>query len=137
MVRLMIEKRNIREGYGKPYEGIFWFIDNQLITFMDPVGFNTTLEHSRTWKHIKDQYNDVSFDFYPRGRVMVNEVKDKDGVLIKYKAFIYLDDCINNNEVVSEIRHHFDLDRTKCDIVYIGSNCGITDNHYQCHSCTR
>lgn len=135
MIKLIIEKRNLKEGYGKPCEGIFWLIDNQLIIYMNPVGFNTTLEHKNVWKHIKDQYNNVNFDYYPRGRVMVNEIHNNDGIIQKYKAYIYIDDCINNEEVIDEIRHHFDLDRTHCEIAYIGSDGGITSNHYKCNDC--
>ena len=137
MIRLITEKRNIKEGYGKPCEGIFWIIDNQLITYMDPVGFNNNLDHKKVWTSIKHQYGNVPFDYYPRGRVMVNEIRDSDGVLQKYRAFIYIDDCINSEEVIDEIRHRFDLDRTHCEIVYIGSDGGITSNHYQCHNCRR
>ena len=135
MIRLIVEKRNIKEGYGKPYEGIFWFIDNKLIAFMDPVGFNTTLDHKKVWETIKNQYGNVRFDYYPRGRVMTNEVRNSSGTLIGYKSFIYIDDCINTDEVIDEVKHHFDLDRTKCEIAYIGSDGGVTSNHYKCHNC--
>ena len=135
VIRLVVERKNLREGYGRPCEGIFWVIDNQLIAYMDAVGFNSNLEHSRVWTTIRDQYGNVSFNYYPRGRVMVNEVIDKDGVLQKYKAFIYIDDCINDAETVDEIKYRFCLTENNCDIVYVGSDGGVTSNHYKCHSC--
>ena len=33
------------------------------------------------------------------------------------------------------IRLNFDLDRTKCEIAYIGSDGAITSNHYRCDNC--
>ena len=104
MIRLILEKRHVKEGYGKPCEGIFWYIDNKIVAYMDPVGFNTDLEHVKMWKCIKHLYGDVPFDYYPRGRVMVNEVRNSDGTLKKYKAFIYIDDCINNSEIIDDIK---------------------------------
>ena len=135
MVRLIVEKLHINESLGKPCEGIFWFIDNKLISYMDPVGFNTTLEHKNVWENIKNQYNNVSFDYYPRGRVMVNEIRNDDGVFEKYKVFIYIDDCINTDEIVMEIEYQFSVTGSNCEIVYVGSDGGITSNHYKCHNC--
>lgn len=133
MIHLISEKRIVKESYGKPCEGIFWLIDNKLISYMDPVGFNTTLDHKRVWQTIRSQYGDVEFDYYPRGRVMVNKLEDYLGTLIGYKAYIYIDDCINEPEIVDTIKHQFTLN--KCQIVYIGSDGGVTSNHYRCNSC--
>ena len=134
MIRLIVEKTNILEGYGKPCEGIFWVIDGSLITYMDPVGFNTTLDHKKVWETIQNKYGKVSFDFYPRGRVMVNEIRHNDS-LEGYTAFIYIDDCINNDEIIDEVKYEFRLTGENCKIAYIGSDGGITSNHYKCHNC--
>ena len=133
MVRLILEKRHIKESIGKPCEGIFWVIGNKMIAYTDPVGFNTDLEHIKMWKEIKHSYGDVPFDYYPRGRVMVNEVRNSDGTLQKYKAFIYIDDCINNSEIIEDVKYYFSLN--DCEITYIGSDGGVTSNHYRCHNC--
>lgn len=133
MIRLILEKRHINEGYGKPCEGIFWVIGNKMIAYTDPVGFDTDLEHVKMWKEIKHSYGDVPFDYYPRGRVMVNEVRNSDGTLKNYKAFIYIDDCINNAEIINDVKYYFLLNG--CDIAYIGSDGGVTSNHYKCHNC--
>ena len=133
MVRLILEKRHIKESIGKPCEGIFWVIGNKMIAYTDPVGFNTDLEHVKMWKEIKHSYGDVPFDYYPRGRVMVNDVRNSDGTLKKYKAFIYIDDCINNAEIIDGIKYYFSLN--DCDVAYIGSDGGVTSNHYKCHNC--
>ncbi len=135
MIRLIVEKRNIREGYGKPCEGIFWIIDGDLISYVNPVGFNSALDHRRIWNEIKSSYKNVPFDYYPRGRVMTNEVKNSDGTLIGYKSFIYIDDCINTDDIIDEIKYRFCLIGDKCNIAYIGSDGGVTSNHYKCHNC--
>ena len=133
MIRLITEKNHISESYGKPCEGIFWFINNKLISYMDPVDYNTKLDHKIVWKSIRNQYDNVAFDYYPRGRVMVNEVRNSDGTLIKYKAYIYIDNCINTEEIIDNIKYQFSLD--KCEIMYVGSDGGVTSNHYKCHNC--
>lgn len=133
MVRLILEKRHVKESVGKPCEGIFWLIGNKMVAYTDPVGFNTDLEHSKMWKEIKHSYGNVPFDYYPRGRVMVNEVRNSDGILKKYKAFIYIDDCINNAEIIDDVKYYFSLN--DCDIAYIGSDGGVTSNQYKCHNC--
>lgn len=133
MIRLILEKRHVNEGYGKPCEGIFWYIGNKLITYMDPVSFNTTLEHKDIWQGIRQLYGDRQYDYYPRGRVMVNPVVDDNGVTVKYKAFIYIDNCINNEEIIDTVKYQFNIG--DCEIVYIGSDGGVTSNHYKCHNC--
>lgn len=37
MIKLILERRNVFESLGKPCEGIFWFIDGQLIAYTDSV----------------------------------------------------------------------------------------------------
>lgn len=133
MISLIIERNTINESYEKPSEGIFWFIDNKLIAYMDPVGYSTNLDHKTIWESIKTQYSNLPFNYYPRGRVMVNERRDDAGILNGYDAYIYVDDCINTQEIVDYIKYHFNL--SKCHIVYVGSDGGITSNHYKCHNC--
>lgn len=133
MIHIITEKRYVKESYNLPCEGIFWFIDNKLISYMDPVGFNTTLDHKKVWQTIRLQHDDVSFDYYPRGRVIVNKCEDYLGTTIGYKAYIYIDNCINNEEIIDIVKHQFNLG--KCQIVYIGSDGGITSNHYRCNNC--
>lgn len=135
MIRLIVEKRNIREAYGKPCEGIFWIINGDLISYVNPVGFNSSLEHKKIWNEIKLQYGNVPFDYYPHGRVMTNEIRDVEGTLIGYNSFIYIDDCINSEDIIEEIKYRFCLTGDNCKISYIGSDGGVTSNHYKCNNC--
>lgn len=135
MIRLMIEKKNIREGLRKPCEGIFWIIDGELISYANPIGFNASLEHKKIWNDIKGRYGNVPFDYYPRGRVMTNEVRNSDGTLVGYRSFIYIDDCINTEDIIDEIKYCFRLTGDNCEIAYVGSDGGITSNYYKCHNC--
>jgi hypothetical protein len=50
-----------------------------------------------------------------------------------FDCFIYLDDCINNDEMINVVKHTFHLDR--CNIRYIGSEGALTEDHYQCYNC--
>jgi hypothetical protein len=136
MIRLVIERRNIKESYGTPCEGIFWYIDGNLVVFTTPYNRPYNFEHKTMWREIKGRYsNNVPFDYYPRGRVMVNADKDSEGNLIGYKAYIYIDNCINTEEILYEIKCEFRLTGDNCKIMYCGADGGITSNHYQCHDC--
>lgn len=65
---------------------------------------------------------------------MVNPVYDN-GTLSGYKVYIYIDNCINNEEIIDEILYDFRLKGDNCELVYCGADGGITSNHYQCHNC--
>ena len=141
MIRLVVEhSKQFREGYNSPREGIFWIIHDDIISYvLDPKSTsNFNYEHKNTWESIKNNYlingEPVPFDYFPRGRVMVVERKTSEGTIDHYDAYIYLDDCINTKEIIDEIKYEFRL--TSCNIKYIGSDGGITSNHYRCHNCS-
>jgi hypothetical protein len=130
-------KNKIDESLDCPYEGIFWVINNNFIEFKDKVDitgrFSTDLQHRKIWPEIKNKYGDFDFDYFPRGRVMVNVI-NKNETFDDYNVYIYIDNCINNESVINEIVYEFNL-RNNCDIKYIGSEGGITEDHYTCHNC--
>lgn len=143
MIKLIVEKtRRLNESIYNPYEGIFWIINNDLICFQEQVDttgkWSTDLEHKNIWHEIKNKYlvnsKEVSFDYFPRGRVMVNPIY-KDNKFIHYDCYIYIDNCINKEDIVSDIIYNFRLNGQNCIIKYIGSDGGITSNHYTCHNC--
>ncbi len=143
MIRLISQrKRRLNESIYNPYEGIFWFIDENLISFQEQVDstgkWSTTFEHKDIWNEIKHKYlvdnNVVSFDYFPRGRVMVNPIF-KNSVFDHYDCYIYIDDCINTEDIIQEIIYDFRLNNEHCIIKYIGSDGGITSNHYKCNNC--
>ena len=110
-----------------PQEGIFWFIDGTFYAFTEPVNnfMFCNLSHKDEWF-----MKDVPFDYYPRGRVIVNPSPLYD---YNFDCFIYLDDCINSAEIISVIKHTFHL--VHCNIRYIGSKGAVMEDHYQCHNC--
>jgi len=136
------KKLRLHEAYNVPCEGIFWFIKEEFVAYpeqVDSMGiWSTTLEHIKLWEHIKDNYlvngEIVNYDYFPRGRVVVNAIV-KDGILSHYEAYIYIDKCINNDDTLDIIKQEFNL--FNCDIKYIGSEGGITLDHYTCHNCRK
>jgi hypothetical protein len=143
MIKLYVERRKrLSESLDAPCEGIFWIIDNELIAYTDQVDtsgkLSTTLEHRKIWNEIKDKYTDdemqlVPYDYYPRGRVMVNPIY-KDGKFDHYNAYIYMDECIKTYENITDIIYEFRL-KNNCDIKYVGSSGGVESGHYVCHNC--
>lgn len=142
MVRKIKSERKLRlhESYNAPCEGIFWVIEDELISFLEQVDskgmWSTTLEHIKIWEHIKHDYlvdgKPVNYNYFPRGRVMVNVIRKND-VLDHYDAYIYIDECIHTDETLNMIKQEFNL--YNCHICYIGSDGGITSDHYVCHNC--
>ena len=137
----MSRKKRLNESLDCPCEGIFWVIGDELIAFTeqtDTLGkHSTTLEHRKIWSEIWSKYTldgkPVLFDYFPRGRVMVNPVY-KDDKFDHYNAYIYIDDCINDDEIISDLIYTFRLNKN-CDIKYIGSEGGVESDHYRCHLC--
>lgn len=133
-------KLRINESPSVPCEGIFWIIDDVLVAFKEQVdttgSWSTTFEHKNIWEEIKNKYKVnnkcVQYDYFPRGRIMVNPVR-KNGLFEHYDAWIYIDNCINTVDIVDDIKYEFNL--TQCNLRYVGSDGGITNNHYQCHNC--
>jgi hypothetical protein len=148
-IKEMLENRNhflaeLYEDYIPyiPCEGIFWVINEQLVAFTEQADtsgkLSTTLEHRRIWNEILLNYRlengcTVRYDYFHRGRVMVNP-KYRNETFDHYDVYIYIDDCINNPEILNDIIHEFRLNRN-CDIKYIGSEGGVESNHYRCHNC--
>lgn len=128
IVQQIVKQFNRNDSLLNPQEGIFWLVDGTFYAFTEPVNnfMFCTLSHKDEWF-----MRDVQFDYYPRGRVMVNPSPIHKNLI--FDCFIYLDDCINNDEIINVVKHTFHLDR--CNIKYIGSKGAVTEDHYQCHKC--
>jgi hypothetical protein len=123
-----------------PCEGIFWVVGNTLILFKYAANmFVNEYKHTEAWKFIKNIYKVnnqlVDYNYYPRGRVMVNPMKDINGKFTHYDVYIYIDDCINNADIVEEVMYEFRLNKPNCNLKYVGADGGITSTHYTCHNC--
>lgn len=136
-------KRRMNESLDAPCEGVFWFVNGDICAFSEQCDtsgrYSTNLEHKEIWEELKNMKKYmvdgtvVPYTYFPRGRVMVNP-KYVDGVFNHYDVFIYVDDCCNNEECLSEIIYEFRLNKN-CEIKYVGSDGGITSNHYTCRNC--
>ena len=127
-----------------PQQGIFWFIDDNLVSFaetIDPDNFVEfgAMNHQDTWRQIRSKYlregKLVEYDYYPRGRVIVCPTFDDDSNITGYDCLIYADPCINEDPLAWEqIEQSFNLNQESCNISYEGDYS--TDNtHYTCTYC--
>lgn len=130
-------KRYIHCGTQTPKEGIFWIINNELITFADDAKnkFNLSISpvdlvHTEVWKHIQDNYkvdnNIVSFDYYPRGRVVLYTIENK------WVAEVYIDKCVDTAYWWDKIIEAFNL--YNCELANRGTS-GFGDSIYKCNTC--
>lgn len=127
-----------------PNQGLFWFIIDELISFHDPVDIDNFMEfgymnHKDTWRHIKSDYTvngrEVSYDYFPRGRVIINPEFTDDGDFKSYTCYVYGDKCIlHNKEIQDLIETEFRLYLGNCN-VYYEDHLSLDDTHYSCHNC--
>ena len=136
----------LKEGKVYPYEGYFWIIDNKVIGVASEVphyDYEFSLNgktHKNTWGTISKDFlvngKEVPFDYFPRGRVMVDPEYHLDGSFDEYTCIVFLDKCINNEDCKRMIVDYYNLDlptihRVKWSM--LGERAGI--DHYQCHNC--
>ena len=138
----------LNENRNYPYEGYFWIIDNNVVGVTSEVphyNYNYNLNgktHKNTWNNLKDTYlvddHCVDWDYFPRGRIMVDPNYDTDGKFTDYSCMIFLDKCINNDFCKELIVNYYNLNvPTIPHIIWtmLGERAGI--DHYQCHSCKK
>lgn len=129
-----------------PKQGIFWVINGEIISFADTVNPQDFIEfgamnHKDAWWHIKTEHlvggRVISYDYFPRGRVIVCPTFDDDCNIIGFDCGVYGDACIiNDSNVREQIESVFDLHNTFCKVNYEGDYA--TDNtHYTCHNCRK
>lgn len=136
----------LKESSNLPYEGFFWIIDGSVVGVVSEVpqyNYNYALNgktHSNTWNKFKADYmvdgSCVDFDYFPRGRVMVDPNYSLDGKFTDYSCMVFLDKCINNDECKEKIIDYYNLDlRTVHNISWmmLGERAGI--DHYTCNGC--
>ena len=131
----------LKENINQPYEGFFWFINDEMLGLCYEVPkYNYELKQSKTheevWNKIKPNNCDKKWDYYPRGRVMVDPNYDSDNKFTNYSAMIFLDPCINNNECKNKIIDYYNLNVPNINLFWMGNlkqRSGI--DHYSCHQC--
>ena len=105
-------------------QGVFWDIDGELLSFpfvenqyTDGVAKSgETYNHKLLWNQIKPKGCNKSFDYYPRGRVVIDN---------KNRPIIYMNPNVSD-KLLPQIKVDFGL-RTEPKIVYDNSR------HYRCH----
>lgn len=136
-------KLQIKESLQVPCEGIFWVIDNKLVALKDEVNPRdpyqmTDLLHKESWESLKNKYlvngKEVSYDYFPRGRVETSVILDSNNNLDFYLASVYMDSCINKNTYKDDIEKEFRLYLPKVKVEYCGQ-LFIDGSHYICYNC--
>lgn len=104
-------------------EGIFWDIDGELLAYpfgsVDTSGVaksGTTYNHKRLWEDLKPKGSKVPYNYYPRGRVVLDN---------KGRPVIYMNPNVSES-LISDIRTEFGI-RGDVRIQYDNSN------HYKCY----
>ena len=138
----------IKESLVYPYEGFFWIIDNKIIGITAEVpryNYDFALNgktHKNTWELFSKDYlvdgKEVEWDYFPRGRVMVDPNYGLDDKFVDYSCMIFLDKCINNAECKSLIEDYYNLQLPSIphiNYMMLSERAGI--DHYQCHNCKK
>lgn len=136
----------LKENSQYPYEGYFWIINNEIVGITSEVphyNYNYSLNgktHKNTWnRFIKDYLvndKEVPWDYFPRGRVMIDPNYDLNNRFEEYSCVIFLDKCINNKKHKDMIIDYYNLDLPTIPHIMwtmLGERAGI--DHYQCHNC--
>lgn len=133
---------NLLESLYLPQEGFFWIIDDEVLGYSEEVPrynyeYKQSKTHEQLWDKIKPQGNDNSFDYYPRGRVMVDPEYDKDGKFKYFTSMIFLDPCLDSQVYKDKIIDYYNLDiPSMYHINWMGNLKGRAGiNHYTCHNC--
>ena len=124
-----------------PLEGFFWIIEDEVVGYTEQVNkYGYELKQSKTheelWDSIKPNGCDKGFDYYPRGRVMVDQNYDSDGKFTHFSAMVFLDPCINNKR--DKVTDYYNLSQIEKRhnifwMVNLKERSGI--NHYSCFMC--
>lgn len=106
-----------------PSRGVFWIIDDKLLSFPFTKCYfegvaksGNTYNHKKLWPNVKPKGCNHPYNYYPRGRVEIT---------IKGKPIIYMNPTIDES-FIPEIKVQFGLSREP-KIEYDHSE------HYKCH----
>ena len=139
----------LNENRNYPYEGYFWIINNEVVGIKSEVphyNYDYNLNgktHQNTWSEFSKYYLDTDgkelpWDYFPRGRIMIDPNYDFDNKFEDYSCIVFLDKCINNNIYKQMIIDYYNLDLPTIPHInwtMLGERAGI--DHYQCHNCRK
>lgn len=134
-------KIKLSESFVKPYTGIFWYINDNVVGLVENVDKHAdcstpTTEHYQLWNKIKNDYkvnNElVDYDYFPRGRVYVSAMINLDGEFDGYLNTVRLDPCLNSTKCKDKIANYYNLYSSSSwtEPIFI-----FNDEHYKCNDC--
>lgn len=132
-----------------PYEGFFWIIRGEVVGIASEVphyNYDYALNgrtHENSWKIFSKDYlvdgKEVPFDYFPRGRIMIDPNYDlTTEKFTDYSCIVFLDKCINNAESKRKIVEYYNLDNSDIHNIMwtmLGERAGI--DHYTCNGCRK
>lgn len=135
------------ESTNFPSEGFFWIINDKVVGLSSEVptsNYQYELDgktHQNTWRLFQKDYlvngHEVPYDYYPRGRIMIDPHYDLiTNKFTEYSCIVFLDKCINNDKYKRIVTDYYNLDLKTIPYiswVMLGERAGI--DHYTCHMC--
>ena len=132
-----------------PYEGFFWIINGEVVGIASEVphyNYDYALNgrtHENSWIAFSKDYlvdgKEVPFDYFPRGRIMIDPNYDlTTEKFTDYSCIVFLDKCINNVESKRKIVEYYNLDNSDIHNIMwtmLGERAGI--DHYTCNGCRK
>lgn len=132
-----------------PYEGFFWIINGEVVGIASEVphyNYDYALNgrtHENSWIAFSKDYlvcgKEVHFDYFPRGRIMIDPNYDlTTEKFTDYSCIVFLDKCINNAESKRKIVEYYNLDNSDIHNIMwtmLGERAGI--DHYTCYTCRK
>ena len=140
MIKVLKENKNL------PMEGFFWIINDKVIGYAKEVpqyNYSYSFEgktHKNTWINFSKDYlvdnKEVPFDYFPRGRVMVDPNYDKENTFKYFTIMIMMDPCLFTNKYKQMILDYYNLELPNClDPMWPNLNNRAGIDHYMCHNC--
>ena len=125
----------------------FWIINDKVIGITNEVphyNYNYSLNgktHKNSWCNFSKDYlvngKEVAWDYFPRGRIMIDPNYDlTTNKFTEYSCIAFLDKCINNQHYKDLIIDYYNLDLPTIPHIMwtmLGERAGI--DHYTCHNC--